>query len=144
MTFRLYYSIVYYSNRGGTMATLNNVDKMLKNWGKEYKKGFMGYFILLFLKERSMYGFEINKQLVEMTQAKMTFQESGIYQILKNLQENGMVSTEWKESSKGPRRKYYKIEEAGQQLLELFTKDYILPIINTSFKLVKKHFPGLK
>ena len=36
-----------------------NVDKMLKNWSKEYKKGLMGYFILLFLKERSMDGFEI-------------------------------------------------------------------------------------
>lgn len=104
----------------------------------------MGYFILLFLKEQSMYGLEITKKLVEMTQAKMTFQESGIYQILKNLQENGMVTTEWKESSKGPRRKYYKIEAEGEQLLELFTKDYILPIINTSSKLVKKHFPRLK
>lgn len=104
----------------------------------------MGYFILLFLKERSMYGLEITKELVEMTQAKMAFQESGIYQILKNLQQNGMVTTEWKQSIKGPPRKYYKIEEEGEQLLELFTKDYILPIINTSFQLVKKHYPGLK
>ena len=126
------------------MNVAENVEKMLKNWGKEYKKGLMGYFILLFLKDRSMYGFEINKQLVEMTQAKMTFQESGIYQILKNLQGNGMVSTEWKESTKGPKRKYYNIAEPGEQLLELFTKDYILPIINTSFKLVKKHFPNLE
>ncbi len=126
------------------MCVTDNVDKMLKNWGKEYKKGFMGYFILLFLKERSMYGFEINKQLVDMTQSKMSFQESGIYQILKTLQTNGMVSTEWKKSSKGPKRKYYNIEEPGQQLLELFTKDYILPIINTSHQLVKQHFPQLE
>ncbi len=126
------------------MSVPDNVEKMLKNWGKEYKKGFMGYFILLFLKERSMYGFEITKQLVELTQGKVPFQESGIYQVLKNLLANGMVSTEWKESTKGPRRKYYKIEAPGELLLELFTKDYILPIINTSFQLVKKHFPQLE
>lgn len=125
------------------MTNAKHVDKMLKTWGKEYKKGFTGYFILLFLKERSMYGFEIAKELTDLTQARMPFQESGIYQILKNLQSNGMVSTEWQKSSKGPQRKYYKIESAGEQLLELFTIGYVLPIINTAAQLVKKHFPDL-
>lgn len=125
------------------MDTSKNVEKMLKNWGKEYKKGFMGYFILLLLKERSMYGFEINKQLLEISQSKIVFQESGIYQILKNLKKNGMVSTTWKKSNLGPRRKYYILEKAGEELLTLFTKDYVLPIINTSSRIVKKHFPHL-
>jgi len=126
------------------MKIPKNVDRMLENWSKEYKKGFLGYFILLFLKERPMYGFEINKQLVEMTHSKIYFQESGIYQILKKLKKNGMVSTQWKKSSKGPRRKYYNIEDSGILLLELFTRDYILPIINTSAQFVKMHFPDLK
>ncbi len=126
------------------MSDLNNVEKMLKNWGKEYKKGFIGYFILLFLKERPMYGFEISKQLMTITESGLIFQESGIYQILKNLQQNGIVSFEWQKSSKGPQRKCYTIAEDGKVLLERFTKDYLLPILNTSFKLVKKHYPELE
>jgi PadR family transcriptional regulator PadR len=116
---------------------------MLKNWGKEYKKGFMGYFILLLLNERSMYGLEISKQLSEISQSKIVFQESGIYQILKTLKRNGMVSTKWEKSSVGPKRKYYVLEKPGEELLALFTQDYILPILNTASQLVKKHFPHL-
>jgi len=121
-----------------------SIDHMLKVWAKEYKKGFSGYFILLLLKERSMYGLEINKRLMEISQAKIVFQESAIYQILKNLKKNGMVSTKSLKSNQGPPRKYYNLEKPGEQLLNLFTKDYILPLIYTSKLLIGNHFPDLK
>lgn len=117
---------------------------MLKIWGKEYKKGFSGYFILLLLRERSMYGLEINKRLMEISQSKIVFQESAIYQILKNLKKNSMVSVKWMKSNQGPPRKYYKLEKPGEKLLNLFTKEYILPLINTSNQLIMNHFPDLK
>lgn len=125
------------------MSTKNNVDRLLARWAKEYKKGFTGYFILLFLRERTMYGFEISKELLKISDSKLMFQESGIYQILKNLEKNGMVSTEWRKSDKGPRRKYYQIENPGEELLDRFTEGYIMPIISTASKLVEKHFPDL-
>jgi len=121
-----------------------SVSQMLKIWGKEYKKGFSGYFILLLLRERSMYGLEINKRLMEISQSKIVFQESAIYQILKNLKKNGMVSIKWLKSNKGPPRKYYNLEKPGEKLLILFTKEYILPLINTSNQLIGNHFPDLK
>ena len=121
-----------------------NVNQMLKIWGKEYKKGFSGYFILLLLKEHSMYGLEIYKRLMEISQSKIVFQESAIYQILKNLKKNGMVSIKWSKSNQGPPRKYYNLEKPGEKLLNLFTKEYILPLINTSNQLIKDHFPDLK
>jgi PadR family transcriptional regulator PadR len=126
------------------VTDVKNVETVLKSWAKEYKKGFISYFILLFLKERPMYGFEISKQLMGITDSGLIFQESGIYQILKNLQKNGMVSFEWQKSSKGPQRKCYIISDEGNDLLERFTKEYLLPILNTSFKLVKTHFPDLE
>ncbi len=120
-----------------------NIAKMLKRWGKEYKKGFTGYFILLFLKDGSMYGFQIMKRLSEISDSKINFGESGVYQILKNLERSKMVSAQWQKSSRGPQRKYYTIEEPGNQLLDAFTCDYILPIINTATKLVERHYPGM-
>jgi PadR family transcriptional regulator PadR len=121
-----------------------NVSQMLKVWGKEYKKGFSGYFILLLLRERPMYGLEINKRLMEISKSKIVFQESAIYQILKNLNKNGMVSIKWLKSNQGPPRKYYNLEKPGEKLLNLFTKEYILPLINTSNQLIGNHFPDLK
>lgn len=120
----------------------DGVGQVLKVWGKEYKKGFSGYFILLLLKERPMYGLEINNRLREISKSKIVFQESAIYQVLKNLSKNGMVSTEMVNSSQGPPRKYYHLEKPGEELLELFTSDYILPLIRTSNQLIGTHFPG--
>jgi len=121
-----------------------SIDHMLKVWGKEYKKGFSGYFILLLLKERSMYGLEINRQLMQISQSKIVFQESAIYQILKNLKKNGMVSTKSLKSNQGPPRKYYTIEKPGEKLLNLFTREYILPLIHTSNQLIRNQFPDLE
>jgi PadR family transcriptional regulator PadR len=125
------------------MEIPKNVEKMLKSWSKEYKKGFFAYFILLLLKDRSMYGFEIIKQLLEITESRIQFQESGIYQILKNLKRHSMVSSKWEKSDKGPKRKYYILEQSGIELLKFFTSDYILPITKVSETLIEKHFPEL-
>ncbi len=134
---------VYTIAKQGIMME-DNVARVLKIWGKEYKKGFSGYFILLLLKERSMYGLEINKRLLEISKSKIVFQESAIYQVLKNLKINGLVSTEMLKSNQGPPRKYYNLEKPGEELLDLFTRDYILPLINTSNRLIRNHFPDLK
>jgi PadR family transcriptional regulator PadR len=81
---------------------------------------------------------------MEISKSKIVFQESAIYQILKNLNLNGMVSIKWRKSNQGPPRKYYKIEKPGEELLSLFTKEYILPLISTSNQLIWSHFPELK
>ncbi len=126
------------------MKIQKNVKRTLKLWNKEYKKGFFSYIILLLLKERPMYGFEIANKILELTNKKVSFQESGIYHILKKLKEKGFVTAEWQKSNKGPNRKYYSITESGEQLLKIFTKDYILPISNAVNSLIEKHFSYLK
>jgi len=121
-----------------------NIKKTLKLWNKEYKKGFFSYIILLLLKARSMYGFEICNQLLEITKKKVSFQESGIYHILKKLNEKKFITAEWKESNLGPKRKYYNITDSGIQLLKIFTENYIVPINNAVSKLIKRHLSDLK
>ena len=67
------------------MGISENFETILINWGEEYKKGVLIYFIVLLLKERPMYGFEINKLLLDISKSKIFLQECGIYKILKNL-----------------------------------------------------------
>jgi PadR family transcriptional regulator, regulatory protein PadR len=121
-----------------------NVEGTLKLWNKEYKKGFFAYIILLMLKKRVMYGFEINNELLEITKGEVSFQESGIYHILKKLNKKGFVTTQWQKSDKGPKRKYYKITESGNQLLEIFTEKYIFPINKAVDKMIIENFPTWK
>jgi len=117
------------------------VENILHAWGKEYKKGFMGYFVLLFLKERPMYGFELSRKFSEISDGTILFQESGIYQFLKKMSRCGVVLGEWKESERGPRRRYYKLQDSGYLLLDEFTRRYILPILRTAGRLVETHYP---
>ena len=45
------------------MKPNDNVQKTLKLWDKEYKKGFTSYMVLVLLKDRSMYGYELKATL---------------------------------------------------------------------------------
>jgi len=125
------------------MRFKKNVEATLKTWNKEYKKGFFSYIILLLLNDRALYGIEINNKLLEITDCKVTFQESGTYHILKKLEESGFIKGTWQKSKKGPKRKYYIITESGEQLLKVFTESYILPINKAVNNLLSKHFPNL-
>jgi len=123
------------------MKYSKNIDRTLRQWDKEYKKGFTSYVILLFLKNETLYGYEIKNKLEELTDHAISYQDSGIYQILKKLSSKKLVVSEKKVSNKGPIRKYYSITDAGLQLIELFTKDYVLPINNALDDLIRKTFP---
>ena len=120
-----------------------NVQKTLKMWNREYKKGLFSYLILLFLKEKSMYGFEISRKLSGIIDPKVSFEESGIYHALKKLKEKKFVTSEWQRSDKGPKRKYYTITESGRELILQFTKIYIIPINGAINQLITEHFPNL-
>ncbi|MCD6162203.1 MAG: PadR family transcriptional regulator [candidate division Zixibacteria bacterium] len=122
------------------MAFKANVEETLKLWNKEYKKGFFAYITLLMLKEKTMYGFEINNRFLEVTGNRISFQASAIYQILKKLSSKGFVKARWRKSDKGPNRKYYTITAAGDQLLRIFTESCVLPIHNGVSKMVDKYY----
>jgi len=122
----------------------SNVEKTLKLWNKEYKRGFFSYIILLMLKDKPMYGFEIYNKFLEITKRNVSFEESAVYHILKKLKEKGFISAYWKKSDKGPDRKYYTVEKSGIQLLTIFTANYILPINKAVDELIEKVFPEPK
>jgi PadR family transcriptional regulator len=122
------------------MEYSKNVEKTLKQWDKEYKKGFTSYVILLFLKDQTLYGYEIKSKLEDLTNHAISYQDSGIYQILKKLNSKKFVTSELKESNKGPKRKYYSITQDGLQLIERYTMSYILPINKVLNDLIKINY----
>ena len=104
------------------------VDKTLKVWEREYKKGFFPFLILFLLRCKEGYGYEIATRLRKATLERLRFEYSSIYQILKRLEKKGFILGEWRESPAGPRRKIYRLTEIGEALYDRFYQEEIVPL----------------
>jgi len=71
------------------------------------------YFLKL-LKERPMYGYELQQEIQKRFGWKPATVTS--YVVLYRLQRNGYVTMEWREQRGKPARKYYKITKKGDAL----------------------------
>lgn len=110
---------------------------LMNTWEREYKKGFIPYVVLLLLKEKPDYGYDLYKELA----GRITLQISGIYHTLNRLEKRGLITSQWKQSERGPRRKLYSITGKGEDLVRKFTFKSILPILDYVNDLIKTHFP---
>lgn len=84
----------------------------------QMRKGALEYCVLALLTGQARYGFEIVQRLGQVD--GMITSEGTIYPLLGRLRRDGLVETEWKESSSGPPRRYYRLTAEGQQALRSF------------------------
>jgi PadR family transcriptional regulator PadR len=82
------------------------------------RKGALEFCVLAMLTGRTRYGFDLVRDLGAIDGLLTT--EGTIYPLLRRLRNDGLVTTEWRESSGGPPRRYYKITVAGQKALAGF------------------------
>lgn len=68
------------------------------------------------------YGYEITQQLRELGFTDVV--EGTVYTITMRLEKHNLVNTEKKRSTVGPPRKFYTLNAAGQEQLELFWKKW--------------------
>lgn len=73
--------------------------------------------ILSFLAKQESYGYEIIKNIQELSDNKIIWKDGTIYPVLKKLCQSGLIECEWK-IIEGRNRKYYKITKAGLEALE--------------------------
>lgn len=73
--------------------------------------------ILSFLSKQESYGYEIIKNIQELSNNNIVWKEGTLYPVLKKLTENGLIESEWK-TIDGRKRKYYRITNAGLASLE--------------------------
>jgi len=86
----------------------------------EMMKGTVVPIILKLLSEKEMYGYEVIKVVNERTAQALEWKEGTIYPWLHRLEEDGLISSQWRESASGRRRKYYSLTRRGAG--ELVTK----------------------
>lgn len=85
---------------------------------KELLKGSTVILILSLLERKSMYGYEMIKELEKKSNGVFAFKEGTLYPILHSLEANNLIESYWDESEGARKRKYYKITEAGKKEAE--------------------------
>ena len=73
--------------------------------------------LLLLLRERPAHGYDLLERLPAVT-GEQRVEMGNIYRLLRALEEEGFVTSEWDDDSPGPAKRRYAITPAGGQLLE--------------------------
>ena len=91
-------------------------------WIVQLKKGVFELAILLLVRNKAMYGYELTNRLNKVPLFSLA--EGSIYPILKRMVNKKWIESYWQESVEGPRRKYYQITEEGQKVIQQRMNDY--------------------
>ncbi len=80
-------------------------ETLLAKWEETYKKGLLSFWILLLLRERPSYPFEMRPLIEEISQGSISADDNSLYRALSRFQELGIVSSTTQPSSQGPDRR---------------------------------------
>ena len=73
--------------------------------------------LLLLLAERPMHGYELLELLPEIAREERRVDLGNLYRLLRSLEEEGIVDSEWDESLAGPAKRIYRLTDSGRDLL---------------------------
>ncbi len=88
------------------------------------RRGVIEFCVLALLDRREHYGFELVQQLSRAD--GLLISEGTMYPLLSRLRRDGLVQTEWRESSAGPPRKYYRLTPTGSDALQRYRQQWEL------------------
>jgi PadR family transcriptional regulator PadR len=84
---------------------------------------FLEPALLLLLHERPAHGYELLEQLPELMPEERV-DMGNLYRILRALEEDGIVASEWREDLSGPTKRVYELTDAGRRLLEQWARAF--------------------
>ena len=83
----------------------------------EILRGLTDTIILARLSEGDSYGYQINKNISELSGNDFELKEATLYTSFRRLEESGFISSYWGDENSGARRRYYSITEDGKKVL---------------------------
>jgi len=99
-------------------------EKAIKTIRDGFKKGNIELLVLCLLSVKEMYGYKIVQTLEKMTDGVIKIPEGSVYPILYKLVEKVFFKEEQRLIGQRRQRSYYEILPAGEEQLELMTKEY--------------------
>lgn len=80
--------------------------------------------VLHLFKGNDLYGYQILKNLEQLSNGAFLFKDGTLYPVLHSLEKDGHIKSYWQDSDTGRKRRYYHITEMGQSYLEEKIKDW--------------------
>ena len=65
-----------------------------------------------------MHGYELLERLPELAREERRVDLGNLYRLLRSLEEEGIVTSDWDESVPGPAKRIYRLTPAGRGLLD--------------------------
>lgn len=81
--------------------------------------------ILSILSGGEIYGYQIIHNMIEISGGTLEWSEGTIYPVLHRMEKEKLIQSQWKISSNGRRRKYYRLTELGKRELEKEKKQWM-------------------
>lgn len=75
-------------------------------------------FLLFELLLAPSYGYDLIRRLSENGFRRASDEPGVVYKVLRSLEDSGSICSEWSTRESGPARRYYKITDQGQDLLQ--------------------------
>ena len=95
----------------------------IDDWKTQIKRGTLEFCILLMIRQKPSYGYEIISTLEHYP--ILAAKENTIYPLLRRLLKEGHISSTWKESAEGlPPCKYYALTGQGREYLTAMSKEW--------------------
>ncbi len=100
---------------------LNEVS--IEEWKSQIKRGTLEFCILLMIRQKPCYGYDIISQLEKWP--ILAAKESTIYPLLRRLLKEGYLSSFWQDTAEGlPPRKYYAVTDKGTEYLSAMSAEW--------------------
>jgi DNA-binding PadR family transcriptional regulator len=80
-------------------------------------RGYTDAVILARLKDRDGYGYQISKEVAEISGGYLELKEATLYTAFRRLEASGCIRSYWGNEAVGARRRYYTLTEEGARRL---------------------------
>jgi PadR family transcriptional regulator, regulatory protein PadR len=80
-------------------------------------RGTTPMLVLTVIADGELYGYEIAQKVRELSGGAFAPSEGSLYPALHKLELDGALEATWRESDRGPRRRYYRLTKKGQGLM---------------------------
>ncbi|ALC87813.1 PadR family transcriptional regulator [Bacillus sp. FJAT-22090] len=123
------------------METNKESNNNEKNTNLGTPKNFLVPIMLLHLRDFNSHGYELMQKITQF--GFNAVDQGNLYRILRQLEKDGKVTSEWDTESEGPAKRIYSITDAGEQYLEVWASSLAnyQNMINQFFNLYQPFFP---
>ena len=97
--------------------------------------------MLLHLREWNSHGYELMEKVMQF--GVESVDQGNFYRLLRQLEKDELVTSEWNVTSGGPAKRIYSITEAGEQYLEMWagSLSYYQKMLDQFFNVYNPFFP---